>query len=85
VVFYTPDRLCIELKSLKTYLVVLPGGGPLLRAGHQPDPGRLVRACRPREMTVIGRFNVRGGIGTTVVARHPDDRRLRAAGGPRSA
>jgi NADPH-dependent 7-cyano-7-deazaguanine reductase QueF len=29
-----------------------------------------VRATRPRRMTVIGRFNVRGGIASTVVARY---------------
>ena len=37
----------------------------------------LVEAVRPRRMTVIGRFNVRGGIATQVVARHPQERRRR--------
>ena len=31
----------------------------------------LVRVIRPRRMSVIGKFNVRGGIASTVVARHP--------------
>ena len=75
VVVYAPDRKCIELKSLKLYLWSFRDEGHFFEQVTNRILDDLVKACRPRWMTVIGRFNVRGGIGTTVVARHP-------AGGP---
>jgi 7-cyano-7-deazaguanine reductase len=79
VVFYTPNRLCIELKSLKLYLWSFREEGHFFEQVTNQILDDLVRACRPRQMTVVGRFNVRGGIGTTVVARHPNGPRLRMA------
>ena len=80
VVVYAPDRKCVELKSLKLYLWSFRDEGHYFEQVTNRILDDLVKACRPRWMTVIGRFNVRGGIGTTVVARHP------AGGGtPRSA
>jgi len=76
-VVYVPARLCIELKSLKLYLWAFRDEGHFFEQVTNHILDDLVRACRPRWMTVIGRFNVRGGIGTTVVARHP------AGSGPR--
>ena len=40
VIRYVPDRLCVELKSLKLYLRRLSQRGHLLRGGDQPDPRR---------------------------------------------
>mgnify|MGYP001586703404 CR=1 FL=1 len=71
VVVYAPDRRCIELKSLKLYLWSFRDEGHFFEEVTNRILDDLVKACRPRWMTVIGRFNVRGGIGTTVVARHP--------------
>ena len=70
VVVYVPDRLCVELKSLKLYLWSFRDEGHFFEQATNQILDDLVRACRPRRMTVIGRFNVRGGITTTVVARH---------------
>lgn len=75
VVVYAPDRRCIELKSLKLYLWSFRDQGHYFEEVTNRILDDLVKACRPRWMTVIGRFNVRGGIGTTIVARH-------AASGP---
>jgi 7-cyano-7-deazaguanine reductase len=84
VVVYTPDRRCLELKSLKLYLWSFRDQGHFFEQVTNQILDDLVRACRPRRMTVIGRFNVRGGIGSTVVASHPatgrTPRRPRAAG-----
>src|SRR5206468_9899925 len=77
VVIYTPDHRCVELKSLKLYLWSFRDQGHFFEQVTNQILDDLVRACRPRRMTVIGRFNVRGGIGSTVVARHP------AGAGPR--
>ena len=70
VIVYTPDRLCVELKSLKLYLWSFRDEGHFFEQVTNQILDDLVRALAPRRMTVIGRFNVRGGITTTVVARH---------------
>ena len=75
VVIYSPAKLCIELKSLKLYLWSFRDEGHYFEEVTNRILDDLVKACRPRSMTVIGKFNVRGGIGTTVVARHPADGR----------
>ena len=67
---YVPDSLCIELKSLKLYLWSYRNEG----AFHEDVTNRilddLVQACRPRSMSVVGDFNVRGGIHTVVTASY---------------
>ncbi|HKQ59612.1 MAG TPA: preQ(1) synthase, partial [Candidatus Eisenbacteria bacterium] len=70
VVVYAPAERCIELKSLKLYLWSFRDEGHFFEQVTNQILDDLVEACRPRWMKVIGRFNVRGGIGTTVVARH---------------
>ena len=70
IVHYVPDQLCIELKSLKLYLWSFRDEGHFFEQATNQILDDLVKATRPRRMTVIGRFNVRGGIRTTVVARY---------------
>ena len=67
---YVPDRLCVELKSLKLYLWSFRDEGAFHEAVINRILDDLVRACQPRSMTVVGDFNVRGGIHTTVTAEH---------------
>ena len=69
-VIYTPDRSCVELKSLKLYLWSFRDQGHYFEQVTNQILEDLVRVLEPRRLSVIGRFNVRGGIGTTVVARH---------------
>jgi 7-cyano-7-deazaguanine reductase len=83
IVIYTPDRRCVELKSLKLYLWSFRNEGCYFEQATNRVLSDLVRAVRPRRMMVVGRFNVRGGITTTVVARHDRvarDATLRSAG-----
>jgi 7-cyano-7-deazaguanine reductase len=68
---YIPDKLCIELKALKLYLWSFRDQGTFHEAVVNRILDDLVAACRPRQMTVIGDFNIRGGIHTTVTASHP--------------
>jgi 7-cyano-7-deazaguanine reductase len=68
---YTPDRLCVELKSLKLYLWSFRNEGAFHEAVTNRILDDLVQAVRPRRMEVTGDFFVRGGIHTVVVARHP--------------
>jgi 7-cyano-7-deazaguanine reductase len=67
---YVPDRLCIELKSLKFYLFGYRQQGIFYEAAVNRILDDLVEACRPRRMTVIGAFGVRGGISSTVTASY---------------
>jgi len=67
---YVPDQRCIELKALKLYLWSYRDEGAFHEAVINRILDDLVAACRPRTMTVVGDFNVRGGIHTTVTATH---------------
>ncbi len=75
---YVPDRTCVELKSLKLYLWSFRDEGHFHEAVTNRILDDLVRATRPRSMTVEGDFFVRGGIGTVVTARHEKPGRKRA-------
>ena len=69
---YTPDKLCVELKSLKLYLWSYRNEGTFHEAVTNRILDDLVAALKPRRCEVVGDFLVRGGIHTIVVARHPD-------------
>ena len=68
---YVADKTCIELKALKLYLQSFRQRGIFYEDVTNEILDNLVTACAPRRMTVIGDFNVRGGIGTVVTAEHP--------------
>jgi 7-cyano-7-deazaguanine reductase len=67
---YVPDRLCVELKSLKLYIWSYRDEGAFHEAVTNRVLDDLVHATRPRYMRLAARFWVRGGIYTTVVAEH---------------
>ena len=67
---YVADKVCIELKSLKLYLWSYRDEGAFHEAVINKILDDLVQACRPRRMTVVGDFNVRGGIHTVVNAEY---------------
>ena len=67
---YIPERKCLELKSLKLYIWSFRNQGAFHEAVTNRILDDLVAATAPRHMTVTALFNVRGGITTTVVARH---------------
>lgn len=69
---YVPDRLCVELKSLKLYVWSYRDEGAFHEAVTNRILDDIVAATRPRFMRLTARFNVRGGIYTTVVAEHRD-------------
>lgn len=67
---YSPDKYCIELKSFKMYTVFFRNTGIF----HEHLVNRilddLVKVCSPRWMKVVGVFNPRGGITTTVTREY---------------
>lgn len=67
---YVPDRLCVELKALKLYVWSYRNEGAFHEAVTNRILDDLAAATRPRFMRLTARFNVRGGIYTTVVAEH---------------
>jgi 7-cyano-7-deazaguanine reductase len=67
---YVPDRLCVELKSLKLYVWSYRDEGAFHEAVTNRILTDLVTATGPRFMRLTAEFNVRGGIYTTVVAEH---------------
>ena len=71
VIDYVPDRLCLESKSLKLYLGSFRNEGSFAESITNQIRDDLVRACRPRRLTVTAEFTPRGGIGIRVVAAYP--------------
>ena len=70
---YVPDRLCLELKSLKLYIVAYRNVGIFYENAVNRILEDCVAACRPKRMSVSGRFSSRGGISSVVEARYPRD------------
>jgi 7-cyano-7-deazaguanine reductase len=76
-VAYVADRLCIELKSLKLYFQSYRNVGVFYEDVVNRILDDLVAACRPRRMTVTGRFTPRGGMHSVVTADYVAPRRKR--------
>ena len=67
---YVPDTTCIELKSLKYYIIGFRNRGIFYEHVTNQILDDLVSAIRPRRMTVVGDFSVRGGIKTVVTVTY---------------
>jgi 7-cyano-7-deazaguanine reductase len=70
VVDYIPDQLCIESKSLKLYLFSFRNRGSFAEEIVNKIRDDIVKACRPRQLSVTGEFTARGGISITVKAEY---------------
>jgi 7-cyano-7-deazaguanine reductase len=68
---YVPDKTCVELKSLKLYLWSFRDEGHFHEAVTNMILDDLIKAVAPRSMEVVGDFNIRGGITTTIRASTP--------------
>jgi 7-cyano-7-deazaguanine reductase len=69
---YVPRGLCVELKSLKHYIADFRNRGIFYEAVTNQILDDLVQTVQPRRMTVVGDFNVRGGIKTVVTASYEE-------------
>jgi 7-cyano-7-deazaguanine reductase len=67
---YVPNELCVELKSLKLYIWSFRDRGAFHEAVTNEILQDLVKATAPRFMRLLAKFNVRGGIYTSVIAEH---------------
>jgi 7-cyano-7-deazaguanine reductase len=65
---YTPNRLCVEMKSLKLYFFAYRNKGIFYEAVINTILDDLSAVLKPRRMTVTGDFAARGGTTATVSA-----------------
>ena len=70
---YIPDKLCIELKSLKLYLNSYRSDGVFFESVTNRILEDLVKVLSPRYMVVSAEFNVRGGISSVIEAEYESD------------
>lgn len=68
---YIPEKLCLESKSVKFYMHSYRNTGIFHEEAVNCILDNMVKACRPRRMKVVGKFNPRGGIAITVSAEYP--------------
>ena len=69
-VYYIPDALCVELKSLKYYYLAFRNKGIFFETAVNEILDDLVGVCKPRYMKVMGAFNTRGGIHSIIEAEY---------------
>ena len=67
---YVPDRLCLELKSLKMYMLAYRNLGIFQENAVNRFLQDVVKACKPIAATVTGEFTPRGGVYTKIAASY---------------
>lgn len=67
---YTPDKTCLELKSLKMYTLAYRNLGIFQENIVNRFLQDVVKACNPASATVAGDFTPRGGISTKITASY---------------
>ena len=80
---YIPAKVCVELKSLKFYLWSFRNDGIFYERVVNRILDDLVKAVKPKHMSVVGDFNVRGGIKSVITANYTG--RKSEAGKPEEA
>ena len=71
VIRYVPDKRCLELKSLKMYMVAYRNLGIFYENAVNRILEDVVKACRPIQAVVTGEFNPRGGMKSIIVVHYP--------------
>lgn len=74
---YVPDRLCVEMKSLKLYYYAFRNKGMFYEAVSNQLADDLIGVIRPRRLTLVADFAVRGGTAGTVTIHHEGKRARR--------
>ena len=68
---YIPDKWCVELKSLKMYILAYRNLGIFYENAVNRILRDLVKVSKPIQATVTGEFNVRGGMKSVIEASYP--------------
>ena len=74
-IHYVPDKLCLELKSFKLYMLAYRNLGIFQENIVNRMLKDCVRAAKPRQMTVTGEFQPRGGVYSSITASYSRPRR----------
>jgi 7-cyano-7-deazaguanine reductase len=72
---YVPDKLCLELKSFKHYILAYRNLGIFYENLVNRLLADVVRTVKPVSASVVGRFTPRGGLRSTVTATYRRGRR----------
>ena len=72
---YIPDRLCLELKSVKHYFLQYRNLGIFMENSVNRILDDVVRAIKPRKCVVTGEFTPRGGIRSVIISEYPCKKR----------
>ncbi len=67
---YIPDKLCLELKSLKYYFMDFRDKGIFYEDVTNKILDDLVAACKPLEMEIISEWSTRGGLHSIINAKY---------------
>ncbi len=70
-IHYLPNKFCLELKSLKYYILAYRNLGIFYENAVNRILDDVARASRPKWVVVKGEFTTRGGMRTMVEARYP--------------
>lgn len=67
---YVPDKLCVEMKSLKLYFLAFRDKGIFYEAVANTIAEDLVGALKPEKLSVVADFAVRGGTTGVVTVKY---------------
>lgn len=70
---YVPDKLCVELKSLKMYLQRFRNEGIFYEAVTNRIMDDFIAVVQPRTATVESRWTPRGGLNSNIIIHYPDN------------
>lgn len=68
---YIPNKWCVELKSLKMYILSYRNLGIFYENAVNRILRDFAKATKPLQAVVVGEFNVRGGMKSTIEASYP--------------
>ncbi len=69
---YVPDKICVELKSLKMYLQRFRNEGIFYEAVTNRIMDDFLAVVKPRQATVESRWTPRGGLNSNIIVQYPD-------------
>ena len=67
---YVPEKYCLELKSLKYYLLSYTGVGIVQEHAANKILDDLVAACNPKTMKITLDYKIRGGLHTSITVEY---------------
>jgi 7-cyano-7-deazaguanine reductase len=70
---YVPDQVCVELKSLKTYLQRFRNEGIFYEAVTNRIMDDFIAVVKPRTATIESRWTPRGGLSSNIIVKYPDE------------